>query len=190
MRSSLSRAVARAVRGCAVLAASSLAVVGLAGVASATPDPCPGGATPCVYLAGGTYVLGNPVPYSNGFGPGTQTLLTRCDSSGGNCDSTFVLIPGLSVTSTPSTLITLTVPGEGVSLSGTTPTLYLGVPTASLGSPPVGLTLHVQSSTILIWDTALTDLISAINCKWNVVPPNPYVNGSYSVCGVNLTVTV
>jgi hypothetical protein len=88
--------------------------------------------------AGGTYTLGNPVPYSNGFGPGTQTLLTRCDSSGGNCDSTFVVIPGLSVASTPSTLITLTVPGEGVSLSGITPTLYLGVPTASVGSPPVG----------------------------------------------------
>jgi hypothetical protein len=186
MRSSLSHLT----RACAVALASAVTVVGLAGVASATPDPCPGGAEPCVYLAGGTYALGNPVTYSTGVGPGTRTLLTHCDSSGGNCDSTFVVIPGLSVASSSSTLLTLTVPGEGVSLSGTTPTLYLGVPTASVGSPPVGLTLHVESSTILIWDSSLNNLISAINCKWNVVPSNPYVNGTFSICGVNLTVTV
>jgi hypothetical protein len=184
MRSSLSRVA----RTCAVVVASAVTVVGLAGVASATPDPCPGGAQPCVYLAGGTYTLGNPVTYSNGFGPGTMTLLTRCDSSGGNCDSTFLQIPGLSVASSPSTLLTLTVPGEGVALNGITPTLYLGVPTASVGSPPVGLTLHVQSSTILVWDTALN--VIDLNCNTLTVPPNSYVNGTYSLCGVNLTVTV
>jgi hypothetical protein len=156
------------------------------GTASATPGACPGGEATCVYLPAGTYTLGNPVTYNYGFGPSTRVVLNRCDSTGANCDHTDLNLPGVALTSTPSTLLTLTVPGEGVGLSGLTPTLYVGLPGATLGSPALGLTLHVQGTTFVVTDTA----IGTADCLPLTVPANTYVNGTYSACGVDLTVTV
>lgn len=174
------------------LAATVVATAGLVGLttgaASATTlASCPGGETPCVYLPGGTYTLGNPLTLSGGQGPSSLVLLRHCDSTGTNCDELYLNLPGVTFQSTPSTLLTLIVPGEGVGLAGITPTLYLGLPSAGIGSPPVGLTLHVQGTTILLYDTALGPISCGLVGR---VPPNPYVNGTYTACGVNLTVTL
>jgi hypothetical protein len=170
----------------AVLVAAGFSVVALGAPASAAAS-CPGGESPCVYLPGGTYTLGNPVSYTDAVGYGTLTVLRHCDSTGTACDETFVRLPGLTVTSTPTTLITLTVPGEGVGLDGTVPVLYVGLPSVSgPGSTALGLTLNVQFATFAVWDTSL----NSVKCMTSYVPPNSYVNGTYSACGADLTVTL
>ena len=179
MLRSLTRALVTALGAAAVVVAGS-------GTAVALPGPCPGGEPVCVYLPPGTYTLGNPVSHSGGSGPTTLTVLNHCDTTTGQCDQLYVNIPGLTVASTPSTLLTLYVPGQGVALSGTTPTLYVGVPTVTPGGTSLGLTLNVRATTFVVWDT----MLSGVDCLAQHVPPNPYVNGVYSPCGVNLTVTV
>jgi hypothetical protein len=171
------------------LAATVVATAGLVGLSAGTASaaPCPGGESPCVYLPAGTYSLGNPVTYATGSGPTTIVLLRHCNSTGTTCDELRLNLPGLSVQSAPSTLLTLTVPGEGAGLSGITPVLYLGLPGATPGSPALGLTVHVQGTTIVLYDTVLGPISCGVV---GYVPANPYLNGTYSACGVNLTATL
>jgi hypothetical protein len=147
---------------------------------------CPNGERPCVYLRPGTYTLGNPVTTSTGAGPVTQALLNHCNSSGTDCDTTYLLLPGLAVASTSTAILTLNVPGEGVGLDGTTPTLYTGVPSASLGRVSAGLTLNVRGTAFVVYDTLFNDIFA---CDSQPIAPNPYVNG-YASCSYDLTVTV
>jgi hypothetical protein len=176
--------VARALTAAATVAT---AVVGLAPGASAAT--CPGAENPCVYLPGGSYPLGNPVSAGEGVAPSSTVLLTHCDSNTGDCDDLRLNLPGLTFTSTPSTVLTLNVPGEGAGLSGITPVLYLGVPTV-IGSAntSLGLTLTVTGTTFVLYDTGLSP---RIRCSApSTVPANPVLSGTYSSCSFTFTVTL
>lgn len=179
MRSVVSRALGTLV---AALTLTTLA----AAPASATPDPCPGGGEPCVYLAGGSYALGNPVTETVGEDRSTRTVLTHCDSNGTNCSDVVLNLPGLTLQSAETAILTLNVPGQGVGLSGITPTLYVGLPSASLGTLSAGLSLNIRGTAFVVYDTTFDELFS---CNSQPLPRNPYVNG-YASCSYNLTVTV
>jgi hypothetical protein len=175
-----------ALRSLFAAAATATVVATTGGTAAAFPGPCPAGEPVCVYLPPGTYVLGNPVSVQDGVAPSTNLLLEHCNTSTGQCDQLYLNLPGVTFASAQTALLTLYVPGEGVALAGTTPRLYVGVPTATVGSPALGLTLNVQGTTIVLYDT----ILGPFSCTVNRVPPNGYVNGWYGGCGVNLTVTV
>ena len=169
--------------------ALTLAACGLVTVAApASAAPCPGGETPCVYLPGATYTLGNPVTTSTGVGPSTTTVLKHCDSTGTDCDYTYLNLPGLVLSSTSTAILTLTVPGEGVGLNGTVPTLYLGVPSVSgPGTTSLGLSLTVSGTAFVLYDTLLNPIVACAAPK--PVPANPVVTGTYG-CSFTLTVSV
>jgi hypothetical protein len=177
------RLFARTLVAAATLAS---AVVGLAPGASATPGPCPGGESPCVYLPAGTYPLGNIVGTGTGIAPSSTVLLHHCDTNTGECYDTTLNLPGFAVTSTPSAILTLTIPGEGVGLSGTTPVLYLGLPTAGLVGTKLGLTLTVTGTAFVLWDTSINATCSAPK---PIPPVTPSVSG-YAGCWYSLTVSV
>jgi hypothetical protein len=172
------------------VAATVVATAGLVGVTtgSASAAPCPGGESPCVYLPGGVYTIGNPVPFSGGLAPSTTVLLKHCDSTGTRCDYTTLNLPGIWITSTPTSDITLTVPGEGVGLSGITPTLYLGVPSASRTGSSLGLTVTVSGTPFVLFDSVLAPLIS---CAVSVpIPPiSPNLSGRVG-CSFTFTVSL
>lgn len=176
----------------ALVAAATLStvLVGLAPAASAaTPAPCPGGESPCVYLPGGSYTLGNPVATVTGFGPTTTVLLKHCNSTGTDCDYTTLNLPGLVLTSTPTAILTLNVPGEGIGLSGITPTLYLGVPSVTRGTLALGVTVTVSGTGFVVFDSSLAPLI-ACGPPIVVPPVTTFLSGYASVCSFSLTVSL
>jgi hypothetical protein len=180
------RTVARAFVAAATLAT---ALVAVAPAASASaPAPCPGGESPCVYLAGGSYVLGNPVATSTGIAPSSTVLLKHSNSTGTDCDYTTLNLPGFTITSTPSTVLTLNVPGEGVGLSGITPVVYLGVPGATPGGTKLGLTLTVSGTAFVLFDSSLAP---AIACGPGIaIPPTTFLSGTIGVCSFTFTVSL
>ena len=183
----MTRLLSRALVAAATLATT---VVGLAPGASASgPAPCPGGETPCVYLPAGSYSLGNPVTTSIGIAPSTTVLLKHCNSTGTDCDYTTLNLPGLAVSSTASTILTLNVPGEGVGLAGTTPVLYLGLPSVSApGTLSLGLSLTISGTAFVVMDSSLAPLIS---CAGSIpVPPLTSHLSGYVGCNFTLTVTL
>ena len=183
-------------RTISVLAATLVAAAATvlnAGAAAAyeTAASCPGGETPCVYLPGGSYTLGNPVTFYDGAAPSSRTVLRHCDSTGTNCDETTVQLNGYSISSSPTTVLTLNIPGEGVGLAGTTPVLYLGAPQAVLGSARTGVTLTVSGTAFVVWDSSFDFLQFA--CNQLVVPPltsGPSVSGTFSPCYYSFTVAL
>ena len=176
----------RIARAAAATVVASAALVGLQAAPASALTDCPHGQEVCVYLPAGSYTLGNPVTTTAGTGPASYALLHHCNSTGTDCDTLYLNLPGLQLTSTETTVLTLHVPGQGIGLSGITPTLYVGVPTVSPGSASAGLTLRVQGTTFVVWDTA----IDRVGCISDPLPPNPFVNGDVTPCGFDLTVTV
>jgi hypothetical protein len=180
-----------------LVAAAAAAAALTAGSASAQPIPpppsCPNGERPCVYLRGGTYTLGNPVTYYTASGPSSVVLLNHCDSNGTNCEKLTLQLVGYAISSTPGTILTLTIPGEGVGLSGTTPTLYLGGPQAGIGSAEAGISLTVSGTAFVIWDSSLNNLVE-FACSQINIPPifggTPSVSGTFSPCYYSFTVSV
>jgi hypothetical protein len=177
----VTRLLARALVAAATLAT---AVVGIAPGASAAP--CPGGESPCVYLPAGTYNLGNIVNTGTAIAPSSTVLLHHCDTTTGKCYDTTLNLPGFAVSSTPTTILTLTVPGEGVGLSGTTPVLYLGLPGAAVTGSTLGLTLTVTGTAFVLYDTSINATCSAPK---PIPPVSPNVSG-YAGCWFSLTVSV
>jgi hypothetical protein len=173
------------------VAATVVATAGLAVLTTgpASAAPCPGGESPCVYLPGGTYTLGDPVTYSGGRTPTTVTALKHCDSTGTDCDFTYVNLPGFAVSSTSTAILTLTVPGEGVGLSGVTPSLYLGVPGAGLAGTTLGLTLTVSGTAFVLYDTTLNEVITACAAPKPIPPVTTFLSG-YVGCSYSLTVSL
>lgn len=170
----------------AVVAAQGLVSLGTAQGASAAALPsCPGGESPCVYLAGGTYSVGNPINLSpTSVGGFSDVVLTHCDSTGAKCYDTVVNIPGLTISSTSTTVISLNVPGEGVGLNGIRPTLYTGLPTATPGGRSAGLTLTVTGTAFVVYDTS-----GAFTCSAPVPVSTGPVSG-YAGCSYSVTLTV
>jgi hypothetical protein len=177
----MTRLLARALVAAATLAT---AVVGIAPGASAAT--CPGGETPCVYLPGGVYTLGNPVTTGVGIAPSSTVLLKHCDSGGGQCDYLTLNLPGFAVTSTSSPILTLTVPGEGVGLSGITPVLYLGIPSAALVGTRLGLSVTVSGTAFVLYDTSIDVACTAPK----PIPPVTTFLYGYVGCSYSLTVSL
>lgn len=177
-----------------LLAATAVvAAVAPAAPALAVPGSCPGGEKVCVYLPAGSYTLGNPVTYYTASGPSSVVLLKHCNSTGTDCDQLTLQLVGYAISSTPGTVLTLNVPGEGVGLSGTTPTLYLGAPQASPGSTRAGVTLTVSGTGFVVWDSALNELVQFACQQYNIPPifgGTPSVGGTFSPCYYSFTVNL
>ncbi len=146
-------------RSCVALATLATVLVGLAPAAPAAG--CPGGEDPCVYLPAGSY----------------------------HCYNTYLNLPGFAVTSAPTSVITLNVPGEGVGLSGTTPTLYLGVPDPTWTSQfRLGLTLTVSGTGFLLYDQQFSPRVTC--SEYDISWLSSDVSGTVGACYFTITVSL
>lgn len=114
--------------------------------AAAWPVACPKGEDICVYLSG-TYDVTNPVA----IGPVSSTaryvkLPAICNSTGTDCITPYVGIPGAGVASTGGSLGTLHIPGTGIGINSATGegTLYVtDIPTFTPSGGGAGIEASV-----------------------------------------------
>ncbi|HEX8003126.1 MAG TPA: hypothetical protein VF519_10575 [Mycobacteriales bacterium] len=90
-----------------------------------------------------------------------------CDTGGGGCVETYLLLPGAWVSTTQGTLVSVTVPSFGVDLRST-PTVYYGVPAVDASGTLDG-TARVSVAVPLV--PVLTSADGAALCPNNVASP-------------------
>lgn len=128
----------------AVAAATATTVAMLAAPAAAMPDPCPNGEPLCLYVNGFSLPIGVPAIFPTGVRPDHIPGPLVCDSSGTNCEQSYVVLGGVVVSGDGWSLGTLNVPGFGIGIDGTTTRLYFSQPTLGGGSgEPLGITVKI-----------------------------------------------
>jgi hypothetical protein len=169
----------------ALAGTTSTLLVGLAGPAAATPDPCPGGEAICVYWAGGPVPIGNPVALPpTGLPPSVVPGPRVCLNGSTDCTETYIGIAGGSASSTPSPIATVNIPGFGIGYNGLASTVYAGVPTVTPGGSTLGITATLYVPYVPVRP-------DSFRCKQS----DPIVAGPFTVqvvgsCFVALTVSL
>lgn len=106
----------------------------------------------CYVTGGSTIPVGTPVLPATHTGPAVVDGPRLCDTSTGQCTETYVLLPRGTVSADGRTLVTVTVPAYGVSISrSSVVTLYYSVPPVpAVGSAGVTVEAVVPYAPLLV----------------------------------------
>ncbi|HEV2890971.1 MAG TPA: hypothetical protein VGX28_11410 [Frankiaceae bacterium] len=121
-------------------------------------------------IAPGTPALG-PVGAERSAVPGPRL----CDTGGGGCVDTFVLLPGAWVSTSQRTLVSVTVPSFGVDLASSPATVYYGVPTVDGNGTLGGAVAATVSVPLVPVTSGETECPNAIHVLEAVRYSNCYV---------------